>query len=104
MHLSITGKVAFLRNSMTSSLDRGKTVSAVGIEYFLQRKYICFLLESERASPAGWLGKRKPSFNAAALSATKRQQMSLVRISIGRIRSEERRVGKECRSRWSPYH
>ena len=22
----------------------------------------------------------------------------------GRIRSEERRVGKECRSRWSPYH
>ena len=24
--------------------------------------------------------------------------------SIGRKRSEERRVGKECRSRWSPYH
>ena len=23
---------------------------------------------------------------------------------IGEIRSEERRVGKECRSRWSPYH
>ena len=23
---------------------------------------------------------------------------------IGGIRSEERRVGKECRSRWSPYH
>ena len=22
----------------------------------------------------------------------------------GRSRSEERRVGKECRSRWSPYH
>src|SRR3712207_7993873 len=22
----------------------------------------------------------------------------------GGIRSEERRVGKECRSRWSPYH
>ena len=22
----------------------------------------------------------------------------------GRNRSEERRVGKECRSRWSPYH
>src|SRR5260370_27658508 len=24
--------------------------------------------------------------------------------NIGRDRSEERRVGKECRSRWSPYH
>ena len=23
---------------------------------------------------------------------------------LKRIRSEERRVGKECRSRWSPYH
>src|SRR3989475_8855147 len=23
---------------------------------------------------------------------------------VGRKRSEERRVGKECRSRWSPYH
>ena len=22
----------------------------------------------------------------------------------GKYRSEERRVGKECRSRWSPYH
>ena len=23
---------------------------------------------------------------------------------VGKTRSEERRVGKECRSRWSPYH
>ena len=26
------------------------------------------------------------------------------RKEIIKIRSEERRVGKECRSRWSPYH
>src|SRR2546422_6381136 len=25
-------------------------------------------------------------------------------IGIDLVRSEERRVGKECRSRWSPYH
>src|SRR2546430_17497870 len=25
-------------------------------------------------------------------------------ISVTLLRSEERRVGKECRSRWSPYH
>ena len=25
-------------------------------------------------------------------------------IDLRRERSEERRVGKECRSRWSPYH
>ena len=26
------------------------------------------------------------------------------RNNFARLRSEERRVGKECRSRWSPYH
>src|SRR2546430_8372200 len=25
-------------------------------------------------------------------------------VTLRRSRSEERRVGKECRSRWSPYH
>src|SRR2546422_4230444 len=25
-------------------------------------------------------------------------------VALARQRSEERRVGKECRSRWSPYH
>ena len=25
-------------------------------------------------------------------------------LKAGASRSEERRVGKECRSRWSPYH
>ena len=25
-------------------------------------------------------------------------------VQMARLRSEERRVGKECRSRWSPYH
>ena len=28
----------------------------------------------------------------------------IVPYVIARSRSEERRVGKECRSRWSPYH
>jgi len=27
-----------------------------------------------------------------------------VLMLAGKYRSEERRVGKECRSRWSPYH
>ena len=36
-----------------------------------------------------------------ALDYIVREQPDLVLIDI---RSEERRVGKECRSRWSPYH
>ena len=29
---------------------------------------------------------------------------AFVSFALGYSRSEERRVGKECRSRWSPYH
>ena len=32
------------------------------------------------------------------------KQFSNVGRSVHYLRSEERRVGKECRSRWSPYH
>ena len=28
----------------------------------------------------------------------------MLKLKEKEIRSEERRVGKECRSRWSPYH
>ena len=32
-------------------------------------------------------------------------EYALIRYRIRvEVRSEERRVGKECRSRWSPYH
>ena len=40
-----------------------------------------------------------PAFSVA----TPAKQSFLDKIWTG-IRSEERRVGKECRSRWSPYH
>ena len=33
-----------------------------------------------------------------------REGAVLAREYRGYVRSEERRVGKECRSRWSPYH
>ena len=31
-------------------------------------------------------------------------QDTFTRKEMKKLRSEERRVGKECRSRWSPYH
>ena len=31
-------------------------------------------------------------------------EFSFSALAEGSYRSEERRVGKECRSRWSPYH
>ena len=42
---------------------------------------------------------------AAALTTTfSAAQAADKTLTIGTNRSEERRVGKECRSRWSPYH
>ena len=38
--------------------------------------------------------------NHYAIGAFNAENMEMVQA----IRSEERRVGKECRSRWSPYH
>ena len=37
-------------------------------------------------------------------SKSKEDTNKLTNQSGGDARSEERRVGKECRSRWSPYH
>ena len=31
-------------------------------------------------------------------------RMNIYTVALATQRSEERRVGKECRSRWSPYH
>ena len=32
------------------------------------------------------------------------EKESILDFETAKERSEERRVGKECRSRWSPYH
>src|SRR5258708_35109324 len=35
---------------------------------------------------------------------TRNDKLYYVMVQLDPKRSEERRVGKECRSRWSPYH
>ena len=41
--------------------------------------------------------------NERTLQATKKM-LGAGSLAVRADRSEERRVGKECRSRWSPYH
>src|SRR5689334_24229614 len=45
---------------------------------------------------------RSPFLARLCFARTLYQNPSI--ISLPTSRSEERRVGKECRSRWSPYH
>ncbi len=46
----------------------------------------------------------KKAFEELGPTFIKIGQMLSVREDLLSSRSEERRVGKECRSRWSPYH
>jgi len=58
------------------------------------------------------VGRGEAGFEAARIDRvfnrrlTERQPAAVVRPASESevVRSEERRVGKECRSRWSPYH
>src|SRR2546422_2086290 len=46
-----------------------------------------------------------PENTAALVAAAKQAKLKLGKKQTAFfVRSEERRVGKECRSRWSPYH
>src|ERR1035441_10693155 len=40
----------------------------------------------------------------AQIAPNWKNQIGLELFTVRNLRSEERRVGKECRSRWSPYH
>src|SRR5260221_9927127 len=53
-----------------------------------------------------WRGRRAQRARLPALrgSGTAADLSSRTRGLQREFRSEERRVGKECRSRWSPYH
>ena len=51
-----------------------------------------------------WFAKAGDHFRTVAFeSAETRETIAEDDVTI-HVRSEERRVGKECRSRWSPYH
>src|SRR3712207_9356975 len=56
---------------------------------------------------AGLIADREFIGRAWMMSLAERDIPFILRIKDTfhvRLRSEERRVGKECRSRWSPYH
>src|SRR5688572_31375279 len=52
---------------------------------------------SAKPQPRGTVGRVILAFIVGLVFA-------IVLVFIMEFRSEERRVGKECRSRWSPYH
>ena len=64
-----------------------------------------------KKSPINTIDKKTSDYQKAPISEIKKIKTNTLTNIIknskyknSKIRSEERRVGKECRSRWSPYH
>jgi hypothetical protein len=76
-------------------IDRRRVVIvlAVGISSLAGATLAVWLLETYIGVP-----------NASAVYLVAVVATAIVGGAPGAVRSEERRVGKECRSRWSPYH
>src|SRR5471030_2882108 len=49
---------------------------------------------------SGYLGRGNSSGTTSVYDSLTHREREVLKL----VRSEERRVGKECRSRWSPYH
>jgi len=65
---------------------------------------MCHLIKGEKRTSE--LKKLMPGITQKMLTQQLRELESdgVVNRTVFDQRSEERRVGKECRSRWSPYH
>ena len=70
------------------------------IEYFVlsRRKFYDLLSNTDGEDFLAYYGERKLILRVAFERYLRNHP------ELRRRRSEERRVGKECRSRWSPYH
>ena len=98
-------------SSSASRVQSGSESVTRDIEFFSHNNHLVSLPKT-RPSSSKTLQQpphRSVTFDAALASDVTFAQYSY-RGSIaenlppGVVRSEERRVGKECRSRWSPYH
>ena len=99
-----TGKQGFNRNLKASEII-GQLCHA---EHTL-RKDLGITEENERViSNVVMMGMGEPLQNLDAVIPSLKLMLDDNAYGLSRrrvtVRSEERRVGKECRSRWSPYH
>ena len=83
---------------MAQTEAAGKTAIPVLVDHILKDP----LLRFDAAYALGNLGGEARSAVPALVKALRSDDHDEVEVAA--FRSEERRVGKECRSRWSPYH
>ena len=69
----------------------------------LQEQRLDFLLKGFEVDAGGYGNIEIPNKRAAEIAVSTVEKWLKAHPDSAE-RSEERRVGKECRSRWSPYH
>src|SRR3712207_733810 len=77
-----------------------RIAAAIGAELDNQRRQLKLIASENYASPAVLLAMGN-WFSDKYAEGTPGHRFY---AGCQNVRSEERRVGKECRSRWSPYH
>ena len=79
-----------------------ETISAAvtGETWAVEKVLMCYKDEIDRQAT---VKKRQPD-GTFKLEIDEDMRQYITMKLIEALRSEERRVGKECRSRWSPYH
>ena len=78
-------------------------LALLGVGIFLNGSKAVLALAAPVALASAALIPRLARWRRAVLSAAA-LLFCAATIAVATVRSEERRVGKECRSRWSPYH
>ena len=76
----------------------------------IENNTITFARPSDQKNHRAMHGLYRSLVNNMVVGVTKGYELNMELVGVGfraealPNRSEERRVGKECRSRWSPYH
>ena len=88
--------------------------TAQKLSYKLRQRYLSHLFDMdskfyEQYEKGDLISRVTADLDAITQAATSLLEgiifnVGIILFAIGVMRSEERRVGKECRSRWSPYH
>src|SRR5258708_39697097 len=106
----------FLPSELKGELDRVGFDGCVAVQARPSLAETRWLLELADRHPfilgvVGWVDLQSPAVRAELQEFAPHPKLGGVRHAVQDepdesflLRSEERRVGKECRSRWSPYH
>ena len=108
-YFSIDKKGCMANSSVRRGTDLSDDISAYDLILRNKERLLSFeeptrFIFSHSALREGWDNPNVFQICTLKHSDSTTQKRQEVGRGLRRSRSEERRVGKECRSRWSPYH